>query len=98
MDGVSLTHGPHGTRQQIWTFAAGLTDSVPPSYPDAACPCAAAGRLSLTEVPSFVRNDYICESGNADTTWMSVLYANDPLWDGQGCGSLLAVSSATHLG
>ena len=96
MDGVSLTHGPRGTRQHIWTFAAGLTESVLPSYPETACPC--AGRLSLTDVPSFVGNDYICESGNPGTTWTGVLYANDPLWDGQGCGSLLAVSSATHLG
>ena len=31
-------------------------------------------------------NDYFCESGNPDS-FSSVLYANDPLWDGQGCGS-----------
>jgi len=85
VDGVSLTHGPPGTRQHIWTFAAGLLESGLPSSTDADCPC--AGRLSLTDVPSFVGNDYICESGNPGTTCTSVLYANDPLWDGQGCGS-----------
>ena len=85
VDGVSLTHGPPGTRQHIWTFAAGLLETVPPDYPDASCPC--AGRASLSDVPSFVGNDYICESGNSGTTFTNVLHASDPLWDGQGCGS-----------
>ena len=37
--------------------------------------------------PTFIGNDYFCESGNPDTTWTNMLYASDPLWDGQGCGS-----------
>ena len=37
----------------------------------------------------FVGNDYFCESGNPDSDWSSsVLYSNDPLWDGEGCGTL----------
>ena len=86
VDGVSLTHGPPGTRQHIWTFAAGLTETVPPAYPDASCPCADRV-LSRADVPSFVGSDYICESGNPGTSWTNILYASDPLWDGQGCRS-----------
>ena len=78
VDGISLTHGPPGTRQHIWSFAAGLSE--PGGLHS--CPCV-GGRAA----PSYVENDYFCESGNPSTTWASVLYASDPLWDGQGCGS-----------
>ena len=82
VDGVSLTHGPPGARQHIWTFAAGLSELVQPSFPTLSCPC-----VSGTAAPSFVGNDYFCESGNPVTTLTGMLYTNDPLWDGQGCGS-----------
>jgi len=78
VDGVSLTHGPPGARQHVWTFAAGIyeTSSL------ISCPCA-GGRAA----PTFIGNDYFCESGNPTRTWTNILYASDPLWDGQGCGS-----------
>ena len=79
MDGVSVTHGLPGTRQHIWTFAAGLSEMDLYSF---TCPC-----VGGTAAPSYVGNDYFCESANPNTTWTSVLYASDPLWDGQGCGS-----------
>jgi len=61
VDGVTLTHGPPGSRQHIWTFAAGIVENNPSSYPCYSCPCAdRATALSL--VPSFVGNDYFCES------------------------------------
>ena len=47
-----------------------------------ACPCV-GGRA----VPTFVGNDYFCESRNPCTTWTNILYASDSLWDSQGCGS-----------
>ena len=86
VDGVSLTHGSPGSRQHIWTFAAGIVKNNPSGYPRHSCPCAdRATALSL--VPSFVGNDYFCESGNPNSNFTNTLYANDPLWDGQGCGS-----------
>ena len=86
IDGMSLTHGPTGSRQHIWTFAAGLVENNPATYPDTSCPCAdRATALSL--VPSFVGNDYFCESGNPGLTSAFMIFANDPLWDGQGCGA-----------
>ena len=32
-------------------------------------------------------NDYFCESGIPGPEFSNILYASDPLWDGQGCGS-----------
>ena len=78
VDGISLTHGPPGTRQHIWSFAAGLRETPVAMF---SCPC-----VNGAAAPSYVGNDYFCESGNPDPL-TSVLYANDPLWDGQGCGS-----------
>ena len=84
VDGVSLTHGSPGARQHIWTFAGGILESYsPPFHPTLFCPC-----VNGTFPPSFVGNDYFCESGNLGTTFTDVLYASDPLWDGQGCGSI----------
>ena len=81
VDGVSLTHGSPGARQHIWTFAAGLSETVHP-YVLLTCPC-----VGGTAAPTFIGNDYFCESGNPATTYTNILYASDPLWDGQGCGS-----------
>ena len=86
VEGLSVTHGRPGARQHIWSFYVGLSELVDPTYPTLVCPC--ANRASLANVPSFVGNDYFCESGNpGPVTFNNVLFANDPLWDGQGCGS-----------
>ena len=38
--------------------------------------------------PSYVGNNYFCESGNLNSLVYSiVLDASDPLWDGEGCRS-----------
>ena len=62
-DGVSLTRG--SPRQHIWTFAAGAYESI--NF----CACDENGGT-----PSFVGNDYFCESGFVST---------NPLWDGKDC-------------
>ena len=47
------------------------------------CPC---NQGSNVIPPSFVGNDYYCESGlPANQGWQSILYATDLLWDGQNC-------------
>ena len=33
--------------------------------------------------PSFIGNDFFCESGNPINQWTIKLYTNDPLWDGE---------------
>ena len=76
--GVSLTHG--NPRQHIWTFAAGASEARP-TWVDV-CPCDAT--INIT-VPSFVGEDYFCESGVNLGSPDSVYYTEDPLWDGMGC-------------
>ncbi len=58
VNGVSVTHGPPGSREHVWTFATGYTeDGAHPSL----CPCAPNGP-SRVRVPPFVGQDYFCES------------------------------------
>ena len=75
-DGVSLTHG--SPRQHIWTFAAQTFEGQ--GY----CPCNLDEQV---EAPSFVRNDYFCESGVNVPYYVPPLgfVSTDPLWDGKGC-------------
>ena len=61
VDGVTLTHGPPGSRQHICTIAAGYAENNPSGHLSASCPCA-DHVLALSLVPSFVENDYFCES------------------------------------
>ena len=86
LNGVSLTHGPAGARQHIWTFAAGIVETGTNTNSANSCPCA-NNAAALASVPSFVGNDYFCESGNPGPSLPFQLFASDPLWDGQGCGS-----------
>ena len=83
VDGVSLTYG--SLRQYIWTFANAIDE------PDAGndrsrCSCTDSSRPNPP--PSFVGDDYFCETGvPPGQGWSSgTFYADDPLWDGQGCG------------
>ena len=79
-DGISVTHG--SPRQHIWTFTAGVDER---SNHGSTCPCV-TGSTSGNRIPSFVGQNYFCESGL--TQYNGVLFSNngDPLWDGQGCG------------
>ena len=86
VDGVSLTYG--SPRQHIWTFANAL-DEYPHLY-DSKCQCAEVNEQRTIPIPSFIGNDYFCETGvpPGQEYRSSVFYADDPLWDGQGCGPL----------
>ena len=59
MHGVSVTHGtPH---QHIWIFSNGL-DELSTSNPYATCPCV-TGSTNGPRIPSFVGQNYFCETG-----------------------------------
>ena len=82
VDGVSMTHGT--PREHIWTFAAGASEA----YTFAshyACPCDTRGTVT---VPSFVGENYFCESG-VNEGWTHgrhwSFHPNDTLWDGENC-------------
>ena len=90
VDGVSITRG--SPRQHVWTLMAGISDTHINYDGRYSCPCA-QGSLQNSTLQSFIGNDYFCESGNptTDGTWRYIFYAPDPLWDGEGCGSLEGV-------
>ena len=91
VSGVSVTHGPAGSRQHIWTFAAALgeqdhTDTE--RYRRSNCPYTNASVTWPYQVPSFIGNDYFCDTANRGPGFSRhIYYPDDLLWDGEGCGS-----------
>jgi hypothetical protein len=81
---VSLTYG--NPRKHIWTFVNALDEY--PRYYEHKCPCTNVTEQRPINISSFVGNDYFCETGVPpdQSHSNSVFYADDPLWDGQGCG------------
>ena len=78
VDGLSITHGS-APRHHIWTYAVGHFDDPSVAY---GCPCSSyKGNVP----PSYVNNDYYCESGATKKPSGAAYYLSDPLWDGSGC-------------
>ena len=88
LSGVSLTHGPAGSRQHIWSFVGADYEQNPNYHTDGNCPCTNTNVSWPHQVPPFINNDYFCDTGNSGPgTNYSVYYTDDPLWDGIGCSS-----------
>ena len=99
VDGVSLTHGAAGRHQHIWTFVAGVTEMNNTDLFIHKCPYDIS--RNYDHVPTFVGNDYFCESGvHSPWSFQYILFPNDVLWDGQNCihPPAHAVSSTTLHG
>ena len=85
VSGISLTHGPPGTRQHVWTFVGAENDVDVVLFN---CPCSNANITWPHYTPSFLGNDYFCDAGRHTSGYDdNTFYLNDPLWDGEGCGS-----------
>ena len=84
VDGVSITYGS-APRKHIWTYANGVNLKLSGDDQSVNCPCNNTNGI----VPPYVGSDYYCETGNNGYTCCnnSILYSNDPLWDGQQCPS-----------
>ena len=80
VSGLSITYN-NNPRKHIWTFASGFSERYSVVWN---CPCSIRPG---NDPPSFVDNDYYCESGSVDWPSTSVYYFNDTLWDGAGCTS-----------
>ena len=80
--GVSLTHGQN-PRKHIWSFA-GARDETPTNT-RWQCPCSNTNISPPPTVPSYVGNDYFCDTGVRSYTGRG-FYSSNPLWDGAGCG------------
>ena len=85
VDGVVVTHGTE--KEHVWTFAASLTELDSGFNFQYICPCTNS-QISTQSVPSFVGQDYFCETGITGSWGHGASYPDgDPLWDGEGCGS-----------
>ena len=89
VSGVSLTHGPSYARQHIWSFAGAMSrhNAFSSSYN---CPCSNTNITWPHQIPSYVGTDYFCETGSPYFEYWLVFgtyFIDDPLWDGEGCGS-----------
>ena len=81
--GLSITHGT--SRNHIWTYAVGNTEGGH-STAQWNCPCADPTHPSSDIPPSFVGDNFYCESGNPTNSWSrNTFYPSDPLWDGEQC-------------
>ena len=88
VDGVSLTHGAPGSCQHIWTFAAAFSETRRPYPPELNCACTNTEYDWPYEVHSYIGNNYFCATASPGLgTNMFKVYADDPLWDGEGCGA-----------
>ena len=76
--GLSITYGSN-PRKHIWSYAAG--NSLRSSNLSN-CPCAASpGR----DAPSYIGDNYYCETATLTNPVYSEYYFHGPLWDGAGC-------------
>ena len=50
--------------KHIWTFAAALNETVPSYRPQKNCPCININENGPYQVPSFVGDNYFCETAN----------------------------------
>ena len=76
VDGIAITQG--SPRRHVWTYAAYWHEKRVDK-----CPCATSDGRVGHPPPSFVGDDYYCETGFVSraerVAW------EDPLWDGKGC-------------
>ena len=77
IDGVSITHG--SPRNHIWSYVGSFSEIAENTD---VCPC---NYSSAVQSPSFVGNNYYCESGNPTDDWVGRVFPNDKLWDGEQC-------------
>ena len=88
VSGLSVTHGLPGSRQHIWTFAVAMGDNCTDEILNL-CPCSNVNLTWPYQVPSFIGNDYFCESGHHGAGGPCYggfkYFTDDPLWDGQNC-------------
>ena len=83
VEGVSITHGSH--RNHIWSLAAGVSEGSDRPW-IGICPCVTVNGHTGASPPSFVGDNYYCESAYSGSRLPSViLYTDDLLWDGKNC-------------
>ena len=86
LDGVSFQRFDASTknREHVWSYACGDSDS---NNKFNTCPCN-KDALEGNKPPSFVGNNYYCESGTSTSPGFASFFPQDPLWDGKGFNNL----------
>ena len=79
IDGVLVSHGH--AQSHIWAYATG-NHKKPSGEGNIYCPCADYRFNGV--VPSFIGNDYYCDSG-VDSNPQGGVFYTTPLWTGKGC-------------
>ena len=80
LSGLSITHGAPGSRNHIWSYAAGWKEDTSHVYN---CPCSAHPRTeNLT--PDYVGDHFYCDTAKYYTPKVE-WYTNNTLWDGKDC-------------
>ena len=88
VSGLSLTHGQPGAREHVWTFVGAFNEIDNEYNGRYNCPCSNTAANWTYKISSFIGNDYFCDTGNRGPGHnFTAFYLNDPLWDGEGCGS-----------
>ena len=81
VDGVVITRGTE--KEHVWTFTGSVQET---GNFHLVCPC--TNSQSTQSIPSFVGEDYFCETGITGGMTSGLFYPDgDPLWDGEDCGS-----------
>ena len=82
-EGISITHGS-SPRHHLWTYTVGQNANPDPGYSTAdQCPCTTEGTSST--LPTFLGNDFYCDSGNPSrNSYSNVHVYPDRLWDNSG--------------
>lgn len=81
LEGVSITTvsiTPAAPRRHLYSFASGLFKNKQ-GYQS--CPCQGG-----QPAPSFVGDQWTCDSGNFDANYADMWYVAQPLWDGDSTG------------
>ena len=80
VDGVVIVRGRE--KHHVWTFAGEVSEARADTF---VCPCTNAPNPAPA-IPPFVGEDYFCETAITGAP-SGVFYPDDPLWDGENCGS-----------
>ena len=78
--GVLISHGT-APRQHIWSLVSGNSQS---SIGIFNCPCNINSAIN-NRIPSWLGQDYFCDSATVAPSIDYVFYQDNPLWDGAGC-------------
>lgn len=78
--GILITHGM-APRQHIWSLVGGNSQQAVNNY---GCPCNIGSTLG-NRIPSWLGEDYFCDSATITPSVDYTFYPDNPLWDSVGC-------------